>query len=130
MGKKKSMVLMVIISIVLAALTLFTVLPSFSFPWNNGLHGWNSVVEEFVDFGSDYKGGHYAYYYPEGVISESQYKTLAEDEQGDYTRLETSGLYLDKDAEFVANDDGTGVSSEFAEEIARFRDVVAARYSA
>lgn len=130
MGKKKSVVLMVIISIVLAALTLFTVLPSFSFPWNNGLHGWNSVVEKFVDFGSDYKGGHYAYYYPEGVISESQYKTLAEDEKGDYTRLETSGLYLDKDAEFVANNDGDGVSSEFAAEMAKFRDVVAARYSA
>ena len=130
MGKKKSMVLMVIISIVLAALTLFTVLPSFSFPWNDGLHGWNSVVEEFVDFGSDYKGGYYAYYYPEGVISESQYKALTEDEQGDYTQLETSGLYLDKDADFVANNAGTGVSEEFVTEMANFRNVVAARYNA
>ncbi len=133
MGKKKSVVLMVLISIVLAALTLFTVLPSFSFPWNNGLNGWNSVVEEFVDFGSDYKGGHYAYYYPEGVISESQYKTLSGNDADGYTQIPNSGLYVDNDAEFVVkNPEGkvTGVTSEFATEIVKFRDVVAARYSA
>ena len=73
MGKKKSVVLMVIITIVLVALTVFTVCPSFWFPWGNGLKGWNGVTS-FVDFGSDFEGGYYAYYYPEGVKSEAQYK--------------------------------------------------------
>ena len=125
MGKKKSMVLMVIISVILAALTLFTVLPSFSFPWNGGLNGWNSVVAEFVDFGSDYKGGYYAYYYPEGIIPESQYKALTEDEQADYTQLSGGGLYLDKDADIA---EGNGVSADFATEMAKFRNAVTDRY--
>jgi len=125
MGKKKSMVLMVIISVILAALTLFTVLPSFAFPWNDGLNGWRSVVAEFVDFGSDYKGGHYAYYYPEGIIPASQYKALSEDEQADYAKLGDGGLYVDKNADIA---EGNGVSADFNEEFAKFRDMVSERY--
>jgi hypothetical protein len=125
MGKKKSMVLMVIISVILAALTLITVLPSFAFPWNDGLNGWRSVVAEFVDFGSDYKGGHYAYYYPEGIIPESQYKALSEDEQEDYAKLGDGGLYVDKNADVA---DGDGVSADFNAEFAKFRDAVSERY--
>ena len=137
MGKKKSVVLMVIISIVLIALTVFTVCPSFWFPWNDGLKGWNSVLAESVDFGSDYKGGYYAYYYPEGVISEAEYKDNYDAYVGDADpenekeyadrHIQHGGLYLDKEAEFIM--EKGEVSSEFIEEMKTLREVIADRFS-
>ena len=130
MGKKKSVVLMVIISIVLIALTLFTVCPTFSFPWNEGLHGWNGVLETNVDFGSDYKDGYYAYYYPEGVISEAEYKDNYNDSEDkeEYANrfIQCGGLYLDKEADFITEKDS--VSEEFATEMEALRDLIAFRF--
>ena len=130
MGKKKSVVLMVIISIVLIALTLFTVCPTFSFPWNEGLHGWNGVLETNVDFGSDYKDGYYAYYYPEGVISEAEYKDNYNDSEDkeEYANrfIQCGGLYLDKEADFITEKDS--VSEEFAAEMEALRDLIAFRF--
>lgn len=132
MGKKKSVVLMVIITIILVALTVFSVAPSFWFPWNDGLKGWNAVTAEFIDFGSDYEGGYYAYYYPEGVISEAQYKdnleSLNDDDKAEYEErfIRHGGLYLDTEAEFIT--EGNEISDDFKAEIEKFKDVVSARY--
>ena len=130
MGKKKSVVLMVIISIVLIALTLFTVCPTFSFPWNEGLHGWNGVLATNVDFGSDYKDGYYAYYYPEGVISEAEYKDNYNDSEDkeEYANrfIQCGGLYLDKEADFITEKDS--VSEDFADEMKALRDLIAFRF--
>lgn len=134
MGKKKSVVLMVIISIILVALTVFTVCPSFWFPWNDGLKGWNSVVTEFVDYGSDYKGGYYAYYYPEGVITEAEYNGMLDsladqDDKDEYAAeyIPCGGLYVSKEADFLT--DGDEISSEFRAEMNAIRDVISDRYS-
>ncbi len=134
MGKKKSVVLMVIISIVLIALTVFTVCPSFWFPWNDGLNGWNSVTAEFVDFGSDYKGGYYAYYYPEGVITEDEYKgkldSLSDQDAKDEYAAEyipCGGLYVSKEAEFLT--DGNSLSADFRAEMTKIREVISDRFS-
>ncbi len=154
MGKKKSVVLMVLITIVLVALTLFTACPTFWFPWNDGLKGWNAVTAEFIDFGSDYEGGYYAYYYPEGVVSEAQYKNDLEAKEkaleaakaeadGKETEavkkaqealeeqkngfIRHGGLYLDKSAEFIT--DGNSISSEFAAEMVKLREVISERFS-
>ena len=137
MGKKKSVVLMVIISIVLVALTVFTVCPSFWFPWNDGLKGWNSVLEGNVDFGSDYQGGYYAYYYPEGVISEAEYKDNYDALKGDSDPdneqeyadryIAHKGLYLDKEAEFIT--ESNRISTAFTKEMEKLRDIISERYS-
>ena len=134
MGKKKSVVLMVIISIVLIALTVFTVCPSFWFPWNDRLNGWNSVTAEFVDFGSDYKGGYYAYYYPEGVITEDEYKgkldSLADQDSKDEYAAEyipCGGLYVSKEADFLT--DGNLLSADFRTEMTKIREVISNRFS-
>ena len=139
MGKKKSVVLMVFISIVLFALTVFSVYPAHWFPWNDGLKGWNSVAADFVDFGSDYKGGYYVYYYPEGVISEAKYKDnyaslnekegVESEKQKEYRErfIQSGGLYLDKEADFIT--DGDQISEDFKEEMQVACDVIAQRFS-
>ena len=73
MGKKKSVVLMVLISIVIAVLCAVTAFPAFTIPGTNGVEKWNPVVLQY-DLGADFGGGYYAYYYPEGVISDAEYK--------------------------------------------------------
>lgn len=154
MGKKKSVVLTVLITVVLVVLTLFTTLPKFWFPWNDGLKGWNAVSTEFIDFGSDYEGGYYAYYYPNGVISEAQYKNDLEAAEKALEAAETAangketeavkkarkaleelqndfiphgGLYLDKSADFIT--EGDEVSEEFVEEMERLYTVISERFS-
>ena len=154
MGKKKSVVLMVLITVVLVVLTLFTACPKFWFPWNDGLKGWNAVTTEFIDFGSDYEGGYYAYYYPEGVISEAQYKNdleaaekaleAAQDEaNGAETEavkkakkaleeqqtgfIRHGGLYLDKSADFIT--EGDGISDDFTKEMENLYAVISERFS-
>ena len=73
MGKKKSVVLMVILTIVIVALCAITVFPAFPLPWTDGVQKWNPAVLQY-DVGAELGGGYYTYYYPEGVISESEYK--------------------------------------------------------
>ena len=134
MGKKKSVVLMVIITIVLVALTVFTVCPSFWFPWNNGLKGWNGVTS-FIDYGSDFNGGYYAYYYPEGVKSQAQYKNdyegKTEDEQQEFadSYIPYKGLYISKSEDLGMVKDGK-ITEEFRETMVSVRDVMAQRFAA
>ena len=67
MGKKKSIVLMVLLTIVIVALCALTIFPSFAIPGTVKI--WNPVVKQY-DLGADLNGGYYAYNYPTGVISE------------------------------------------------------------
>ncbi|MBQ2740392.1 MAG: hypothetical protein IJF39_02075 [Clostridia bacterium] len=154
MGKKKSVVLMVLITVVLVVLTLFTACPKFWFPWNDGLKGWNAVTTEFIDFGSDYEGGYYAYYYPEGVISEAQYKNDLEaaEKALEAAEKEAAGketeavkkarkaleeqrtgfirhgsLYFDKSADFIT--EGNEISEDFKKEIKELYAVISERFS-
>ena len=154
MGKKKSVVLTVLITVILVVLTLFTACPKFWFPWNDGLKGWNAVTTEFIDFGSDYEGGYYAYYYPEGVISEAQYKNDLEaaEKALEAAKREAAGvqteavknaekaleeketgfikhgsLYLDKSADFIT--EGDEISEEFIEEMKTLCEVISERFS-
>ena len=84
MGKKKSVVLTVLITIVMVALLVLTAFPSFTIPGTEGIKLWNPAVMQFdlgMDLGGKHVadsrvgGGYYAYYYPEGVISEVEYET-------------------------------------------------------
>ena len=130
MGKKKSVVLMVLLTVVIIVLGAITAFPSFAIP--NTVKKWNPAVKQY-DFNADLGGGAYAYYYPEGVISEAEYENnlaTAEDKaeyEASYVRHE-GGLYLstDEDANIVS-EDGT-VTAEFDEAFKAVTKEICARY--
>ena len=104
MGKKKSVVLIVLISIVMFVLTVITAFPKLTIPGTNGVKEWNPAVLQY-DLGSDFGGGYYVYYYPQGVITEAEYKenvaALEDDEltdyQESYKQYGNTSLYLSTD---------------------------------
>ena len=116
MGRKKSVVLMVLLTIVIVALCALTVLPTFMFPWNP-IDGWRPAVTS-LDAGSELRGGYYTYYYPEGVISATTYKEEYEalstqEDKDDYAAryVAHKGLYLEKDEDFgIFDDEDTAAS--------------------
>ncbi len=113
MGKKKSVALIVIVSIVLAALVFISVASfGLSTPY------YFAPLLSQVKLSTDLGGGYYTVYYPEGVISQEEYELLAnsETEEGEenpadsYTRHK--GIYLSE--EIVSGDDVTDAfRSEF-----------------
>ena len=86
MGKKKSVVLMTLLTIVIVVLTAITAFPAISLP-GNSVKKWNPAVLQY-DLGMDLGGGYYAYYYPEGVITETEYNNnlldKTEEEKAEY----------------------------------------------
>lgn len=70
MGKKKSVVLMTLLTIVIAVLCVIAAFPKFTIPGT--VKQWNPATLQY-DLGADLGGGYYAYYYPEGVITQSEY---------------------------------------------------------
>ena len=82
MGKKKSVVLMTLLTIVIVVLCAITAFPSFYIPGSDKVKKWNPAVLQY-DLSMDLGGGYYAYYYPEGVISENEYESNLLALQGD-----------------------------------------------
>ena len=146
MGKKKSMVLMVLLTIIIVALCAITAFPAFPVP--GSVNKWNPAVLQF-DLGADLGGGYYAYYYPEGVISETEYtdnlsaledaanaaegeeKTKAEEEAAEYadSYLQHGGLYLSKDLDDNVVIDGE-VTDEFQNAFNGAKEAILARFNA
>lgn len=93
MGKKKSVVLMVILSVIIAVLCAITVFPTFAVPGTVKI--WNPAVMQY-DLSADLGGGYYAYYYPEGVISANEYKDSYPDanEEGNEEYKKIGNLYF------------------------------------
>ena len=128
MGKKKSIVLMVLLTIVIVILCAITVIPTFAIPGTVKI--WNPVVKQF-DLGADLGGGYYAYYYPEGIISETEYKNLEEADKSSYMQHEDKGLYIKKDPELgivVKDGDTYTVSKQFEEDFAKVTKEIVNRY--
>lgn len=148
MGKKKSVVLMVLLTIVIVALCALTAFPAFTLPWNK-VKSWNPAVLQY-DLGADLNGGYYAYYYPEGVISETEYKDnvsalqAAVDEASDADKADKQdklddyvdsyaqhkGLYISKDEkiDIYSGDDADPASDEFKENFAAAANEVSERF--
>ena len=131
MGKKKSVVLMTLLTIVMVVLCFVVAFPSFVIPGTSGVKKWNPIVKQY-DLGTDLAGGYYTYYYPEGVITETDYNNLTEKQQEDY--FNHGGLYLDKDEDLgiiELDDNGEEVISEdFKVVFSKAKDVISARYAA
>ncbi len=133
MGKKKSTALMILLTVVIAVLCAITIFPSFTLPWTDGVKGWNPAVMQY-DFGADLGGGYYAYYYPEGVMSEtafdSEYELKPEADKQAFkdSYVQHGGLYLSVDEEdgiYV----GGELSTDFKKEFDRFVKVISERYA-
>ncbi len=91
MGKKKSVVLMVIVTIVIVALLGLIIFPSIPV----GVKDWNPVALQY-DFGTEVNGGYYTYYYPEGVIPETEYQDVLQGLQEQVDDAETDEDRADK----------------------------------
>ena len=109
MGKKKSVVLMVLLTIVIVALCAVAMFPAFTLPGTNGVKDWNPVVMQY-DLAADLDGGYYAYYYPEGVITKAEFESNGEDAD---KYLQHKGLYLSKDEDAGLVDAQGNVDEEF-----------------
>ena len=143
MGKKKSVVLMVLLTIVIVALCALVAFPAFPIPGTP--NKWNPVALQY-DLGADLGGGYYAYCYPEGVISETEYsadesalkeaievaanKDKAQAEYDEYvdSYAQYKGLYLSTDEE-LGIWDGNAPTAEFKANFAKAADMVIDRYN-
>lgn len=136
MGKKKSTVLMVLLTIVIVVLCAITAFPTFAIPGTVKI--WNPAVTQY-DLGADLGGGYYAYYYPTGVISETEWKELDEEDQASYTNYvkdgKPTGLYLNNDPDYGIIDESevdeneNGVVDEFEAAFAAATAEISARYA-
>lgn len=134
MGKKKSVVLMILLTIVIVVLTALTVFPAFPIPGT--VQKWNPVVLQY-DLGFDLGGGYYAYYYPEGVISETEYNdNLAvlegeekTDYQNEYVQIQGSTLYFSTDDKLGVTENGE-LTQSFKDEFSAVAKEISARFDA
>ena len=139
MGKKKSVALIVLISIVMFVLTVITAFPKFTIPGTNKVKEWNPAVLQY-DLGSDFGGGYYAYYYPQGVITETEYKENVEALTGDelkeykssYKKYGATSLYLSTNADDGIFTEGNKerVSEAFTKAFDKAVELVTERFEA
>ena len=112
MGKKKSVVLMTLITIVIVVLSVITAFPAFTIPGTNGVKKWNPAVLQY-DLGTDFSGGYYAYYYPQGVITEKEYnENVAALEGDEKTEYEESYKKYGKTSLYLSTNPDDGIYTE------------------
>ena len=150
MGKKKSVVLMVLLTVVIVVLCALVAFPAFSVPGT--VDKWNPVVLQY-DLGADLGGGYYAYHYPEGVISETEYEenasalkdamdsAQASEDTDAYNKAKAEydeyvesysqflGLYLSTDPELGIVDEEGNPTQEYYEEFQKTANEIRARYA-
>lgn len=123
MGKKKSVVLMVLLTILIVAMSVITLIP---FPISS-TQNWNPTVLQY-DLGTDLGGGYYVYYYPEGVKTETEFNTDG-DNADDYVK--NGSLYLSKDRKYKLVNNKTGaVDTTFQQQFAKATQTIADRFEA
>ncbi len=130
----KSVVLMSIITIVLLVLCAIVALPSFVIPGTNGIKKWNPAAMQY-DLGAEFNGGHYAYYYPNGVITEKEYNdnviALTDEEKDDYVNeyKQFGSLYLSTDPEDGILEDNGEVTEDFKTAFKKSAAIIADRFA-
>ncbi len=136
MGKKKSVVLMTLITIVILVLCAIVAFPKVTVPGSGGIKKWNPATMQF-DLGAEFGGGHYAYYYPNGVISETEYdnnvsalegKELTEYQQS-YKKYKSLYLSTDEDDCIYTEGNAEEVSQGFKDAFEKAVKIVDARFA-
>ncbi len=136
MGKKKSVVLMSLITIVILVLCAIVAFPKVTVPGTGGIKKWNPAALQ-MDLGADFSGGHYAYYYPSGVISETEYENnvgaLRDEElteyQNSYKKYKSLYLSTDEDDCIYTADNPDEVSAGFKDAFAKAVEVISDRFA-
>lgn len=145
MGKKKSVVLLTLITIVIVVFCAISALPTFSlsvFDKDSVKKWWPAAAQ--YDLDADLGGGYYTHYYPEGVITEIEYNAVkeekaveGEDALAEYESSYTvhKGLFLSTDEEigivkFNAEKNEYEVTESFKTAFANTAKMIAARYEA
>ncbi len=118
MGKGKSVLLIVLVTVVLAGLLFIGFTPSFPV----GVNDFGSLLSN-IDLGTDLGGGYTTVYYPEGVMSKSDYDIEDAETQEDYTQYK--GIYLSDE---IYDAESGRATDEFAAEFDRAFAAVADRY--
>lgn len=143
MGKKKSVVLLTLITIVIVALCVVALVPSFSLSVfkEDSVQTWNPVTSIY-DKDEVLGGGYVARYYPEGVISGAEYESdcldyeaAGEEELEEYKNSyrKFGGLYLSTDPDdgiLTKSGEEYVVTEAFAQWIAETADLIADRVAA
>ena len=136
MGKKKSVVFMWLLTIVIAVLCVITAFPTCTLPFTDGIKKWQPAVMQY-DLGMDLGGGYYAYYYPEGVIPESEFRNNrnmiqgAEKEEYTNSYVEMDGVYVSADPEDgIIAADGESLNPEFVTAFNAATKEICARFAA
>ncbi len=111
MGKKKSVALIVLVTVVLAALLFVSVTPSF---YVSTAEKFNSLLS-IIDLGSDLGGGYYTVYYPEGVISQDEYEALKAEYDEAVEEAKGGKVDVDNPAETYLAYKGVYLSEEICE---------------
>ncbi len=135
MGKKKSVVLMTLITIVLLVLCAVVAFPRVTIPGTNGIKSWNPAAMQY-DLGAEFSGGHYAYYYPTGVITEAEYKNnldaMTEEKKVEYAKkyaqYGTTSLYLSTDPDDCILDEEGQVTESFKTAFASALAIIKTRF--
>lgn len=142
MGKRKSVVLLTLITIVIVVLCCLAVYPSFhlSIFKEDSVKTWNPVVSLY-DLDEDLGGGYLARYYPSGVISSAEYESDLLDYADDEDALQEykdsyaafGGLYLSTDPDDGLLTKNDGATYEVTEAFQKWMDetvsLVADRFS-
>ncbi len=134
MGKKKSVVLMTLITIVILVLCAVVAFPKVTVPGSGGIKKWNPAAMQY-DLGGEFSGGHYAYYYPNGVISETEYENnvgaLEGQELKDYqdSYKKHKGLYLSTDEDDCILNGEDEVSQSFKDAFDKSVKIISDRFA-
>ncbi len=137
MGKKKSVVFMTLITIVILVLCAIVAFPAITIPGSDGIKKWNPAAMQY-DLSEEFGGGHYAYYYPNGVITETEYQNNLEgyedgseekQEYADsYVRHGNTSLYLNKEEGDIFTEDGK-ISEGFKTAFNKAVDLLSERFA-
>ena len=144
MGKKKSVVLLTLITIVIIVFCAVSAIPSFPLSVfdKDSVKVWTPATEQY-DLDAELGGGYYTHYIPKDVITEAEYEAIKAEKAGDADALKEhedaywkhKGLYLPTDEElgvlkYNAETLSYDVTESFKASFNETAELIANRYEA
>lgn len=125
MGKIKSAIITALLVAAIIVLALFATI-SCDVPNSDGTKRYNSFISS-ISLGSEFTGDAIVTVYPEGVMTENDYRLAKKDDKEKYEYVEKVGLYIEKDK--LEDEDGKDISGEFAESVKKDAEIISDRFS-